>query len=265
MGMGMNNIHLGIEKAALLILNSGIVARWVEGSIFPAELAFFLGACQANGIEAIIESGRQDGYSTEILGLWAQMTNVTVASIDTEGEPERAKRCRARLEHLPIKLIKDNACAALGREVGQSAPKATALLIDGPKQFLAIALVAAAADDHVRVFAMHNLIGGRADAEWLRPFKPIFYEEIAGECTPMFNRLREEGIRHCNSLHAARSLERSSLGVFILDDAKRARLRGVIDRKFGLMQPPIIRSLWHVKGYALAPWLYRVSYHLTGG
>jgi hypothetical protein len=251
-------VREGLEAAAGLILDAGLVPRWTEGAIYPSELAFFLAVCHAEGVTAIIESGRQDGYSTEILGLWAaRVKNVTVSSIDNEADQERANRCRQRLADLPVTLLKDDACAALGREARRTAPKPTALLIDGPKHFVAIALAAAAADEHLKIFSLHNLGAGAPDAVWLRPFDAMFHEQVSGPDTPIFNRLREAEISHCRTGN-----KRSTLGVIVLDAEKRQRLRG-FDRKFGLLQPPIVRMLWKANAHALAPWLHRASFNLS--
>ena len=48
---------------------SGVVDHWREGCIFPAEMAFFLGQCAHNDVEAIVESGRQDGSPLHSRGL----------------------------------------------------------------------------------------------------------------------------------------------------------------------------------------------------
>jgi hypothetical protein len=50
----------------------------------------------------------------------------------------------------------------------------------------------------------------------------------------------------------------------VLDQDKRERLRRLVGKQFGLMQPPVVRALWQAGAYSLAPWLHRVSYRLSG-
>ena len=257
--MGPKTLPTCIDEAAGRILESGVVNHWREGCIFPAEMAFFLGQCAHNDVEAIVESGRQDGFSTRILGAWAQATGGHVVSIDVEADPVRAQACRERLRHLPIELIKANACDALGRQIRASAPKPTAILLDGPKHSLALALAAAAAEDHVKLFAIHNQLDGHPAMEALRLFGPQFYEDVT--TSEGFAALRQAETMHCRPL---RPMGRSSLGVVVLDQDKRERLHRLVGRHFGLMQPPVVRALWQARAYALAPWLHRVSYRLAG-
>jgi hypothetical protein len=257
MKTGQKTLQRCIDEAAGRILESGVVNHWREGCIFPAEMAFFLGQCAHNDVEAIVESGRQDGFSTRILGAWAQATGGHVVSIDVEGDPVRAQTCRERLRDLPIELIKANACDAVGRQTRASAPKPTAILLDGPKHSLALALAAAAAEDHVKLFAIHNQLDGHPAMEALRLFGPQFYEDVT--TSEGFAALRQAETMHCRPL---RPMGRSTLGVVVLDQDKRQRLHRLIGRHFGLMQPPVVRALWQARAYALAPWLYRVSFRL---
>ena len=73
-----------LEQSAALVLDSAMVEPWIEGAIFPCEMAYFIAQCQIAGVRTIIESGRQDGYSTKLLGLWAKSAGTEIVSIDLE-------------------------------------------------------------------------------------------------------------------------------------------------------------------------------------
>src|SRR5712691_8115121 len=80
-GAGLGQSHAqSMERWARIALDDDWVGSWLEGAIFPTEIVFFLASCEANGIRYIIESGRQDGYSTRILGEYARRTGVLVTS-----------------------------------------------------------------------------------------------------------------------------------------------------------------------------------------
>jgi hypothetical protein len=118
-------------------------APWFRGAIFPSEMVAFLAACDRAGIDAIVESGRQDGYSTAVLGDYAAVRGVPAVSIDLPSTPERGQRTRARLAGAPVELVDGNALLLLG-EVVPAGARRVALLVDGPKDEVANRLLLAA-------------------------------------------------------------------------------------------------------------------------
>ncbi|MHC4052578.1 hypothetical protein [Bradyrhizobium sp. 25ACV] len=252
------------EVAADVVLN-GHVERWVEGAIFPCEMAFFIATCIANDIECVIESGRQDGYSTEILGDWASRGGQKIVSIDLELEPERAALCRERLAKWPIELVKGSAYEEFGRHASAQAGRKLALLADGPKGWPAISMLAAATSESVRVVALHNLIVGCQERRYLQELgggSDIFYETAIPAPGPRWRQLRERELSIATKAQAARSLEASSLGVLVLDEARRSKFRRVWRTEFGLHQPAVVRTLWASGMYAAATKLYGLSYRI---
>jgi hypothetical protein len=253
------------ETAASFLLDAGFVERWVEGAIFPSEMAFFLAVCTAKNIEAVVESGRQDGYSTEILGRWGQGRNFTISSIDLEEEHERAQACRARLKSLPVDLVRGNAYSEVGRQARGLQGRRTALLMDGPKGWQALSLMAAsAAESHVEVMALHNLHDGYAERAWFQAHGGWFYEDIVTAGGPRWQELRRRETAHGQRDGALRSLEISSLGVVVLDEQRRKSLSSSFQWTFGLHQPAMVRAFWRAGAYALTPKLYGLSYRTLG-
>ena len=140
-----------------MLLELKLVDEWCEGAIFPREMVFFLARCQAAGVKQIIESGRQDGYSTRILGEFAKRTGVAVVSIDYEDDKSRRQRCRTMLASFPVELLTGDAFEEIGLSLQATCNK-TAILIDGPKNWGAVSLLCASASfPQVAIISMHNL------------------------------------------------------------------------------------------------------------
>ena len=148
-----------LEAWAGHALRESWVDKWVEGAIFPREMVFFLSVCELNGVVNIIESGRQDGYSTRILGFYARKHGGLASSIDMESDRKRAFRCRLELCGNPyLSLLRVECRSLLGPLLFSDTAVPTAVLIDGPKGYLAMGLLlAASAFPWVKVGAMHNL------------------------------------------------------------------------------------------------------------
>ena len=182
----------------------------MDGAIFPCELAFFLATCRMRHVEAIIESGRQDGYSTLVLGYFAQRYNVSIYSIDREIDRDRAQRCRKRLQGLPVQLLVGDAYDLVGRQLDLLGDRTTALLIDGPKGWAALSMIAAAMRPGVAVFALHNLIGDQL--EWVTQFGGRRYEDCPASGCAAWQELCRRETAHAAGL-MARGNTPSTLGV----------------------------------------------------
>jgi hypothetical protein len=253
------------EMSADLLLG-GYVDRWTEGAIFPSEMAFFLASCQVENVRVVVESGRQDGYSTEILGDWASRNDAQIVSIDLEQDAARAVACRQRLVRWPIEVIKGSAYAEFGRWKKRRSDRRVAFLADGPKGWPAISMMSAATTEHVQVVALHNLNVGTGERNFFEGIgdRPVFYEDAIVEPGPRWLRLREQELRVARATETARSLDVSSLGVLALDLEGRHKFRNAWRLEFGLHQPAVVRALWNVGGLAASTKLYGSSYRLLG-
>jgi hypothetical protein len=254
------------DRCAAIVIDGGYVEHWKEGAIFPSEMAFFMAVCEVADIQCVVESGRQDGYSTEILGDWADRNGATVFSIDLEHDVERAKACRARLARFKsLRLVSGNAYAEFGRVTKQLSQR-TAFLVDGPKRSPAISMMSAAMSENVHVIASHNLIAGSEEYDFFFKFggSEIFFEQAISDPGPRWLELRERDIAHASKSQAARSVELSSIGVLVLNDEMRRAIRETHGVKYGLHQPAFVRALWSIGAYRFAPLLYGLSYRLFG-
>ncbi|WP_038971766.1 hypothetical protein [Bradyrhizobium genomosp. III] len=260
----MEALRAAAEVAAALVLE-GYVDRWVEGAIFPCEVAFFLARCMMEDVSVVVESGRQDGYSTEILGDWARRNGHRLVSIDLEHDSARAAACRQRLAHLPIELVKGSAYEEFGRWSDSLRETRVGFLVDGPKGWPAISMMAAGLADNVRLMAIHNLTVGSGERAFFEQFgTQVFYEAALAEPGPRWRELRNREIEVAIRAGAARSLETSSLGVLVLDPERRRRVRGALRTEFGLHQPRVVRALWSLGAYRATTKLYGLSYRLLG-
>lgn len=189
---------------------------WVSG-IYPSEMAFFLGVCEAENIDLIIESGRgPDAYSTNCIGHYVDKhDNIRAVSIDFA--PIRTKHYGRNLASYSslnclhgdsIKRIPDMMRSVKGR---------VAFLIDGPKNELAIDLgLGILSHYHPAVIAFHNMPLN----EWnhdecnRRGMELFHYEALSLESYPEWNKFREFEARLTDShVNNQRSLAQSSLAL----------------------------------------------------
>ena len=226
-------------------LRHGWCERWLEGAIFPREMAYFLSEASRARVTHVIECGRQDGFSTRILHEYAASHVVTVDSIDyavmLPGAWNVYQHSGDAFELLP-KLV---------REISHTAR--IALLIDGPKGASALALVSALAlDRRIVLVAMHNR--ARGDVPGARfyeqeDFKGAHWETLAG---------RERRLK------ARRSLTQSSLAVVDLTPWRRLCLAHTWKRAFHLYQPMLLRLGWRTVGTRWTKQLFLQSFRLWG-
>lgn len=204
---------------------------WVTG-IYPAEMAAFLGLCQACGIKSILESGRgPDAYSTHILGMYADLSGEPVVSIDFA--PIETMKFGPQL-----KAYRNLRC--LAGSVATVLPKAmptlhgpVALLIDGPKEDRANCLsLCASMQYHVGVIAHHN---ATPETPWAQALQRIFpglfrYEELQLDSDPRWQKFREWEHQAVHGYEiddkrgfAGRQLDQSSLAMAVVPDRSQLR------------------------------------------
>lgn len=222
-----------IEKWAQTALEQNWVDKWQIGAIRPTEMVFFMAQCQKNNVNNIIESGRQDGVSTEIIGNYVQKTGGRAYSIDWEMDREQAMNTRKRLAGNPcLCMLAGDVKYLFGPLVLSAKGKETAVLIDGPKGFYAMGLLfAAAALRQVSVIAIHNLSDTDTKTEKAffskRISKPVFYEDVSTDtfsASSAWSELKQKEHSVRLKLVAERASEPSSLAVGNIKKAKRLKL-----------------------------------------
>ena len=261
-----------LNRWSEMLLELNLIEAWCEGAIFPREMAFFMAHCQVVGVEQIIESGRQDGYSTRILGEFARRTGIVIVSIDYEDDKARGERCRQMLAPYTMDILTGDAFEEIGR-VLKAKPMKTAVLIDGPKNWGAVSLLCASASfRQVAVISMHNLDEGYNT----RPFfadladEPVYYEEyLEGYNEGAWARLSESEISFASSQGAARGGKRSTIGVLSVEHADRDRIANASSGHFRTYPPKFVRWAWQTGNFGLLKlafsatnrWLGPEQYH----
>ncbi len=223
------------------------VSRWVEGAIFPREMVYFLSECDRLEVRHVIESGRQIGYSTRALQEYAECRVVEVHSIDYSfahfGLPHITQHSGDTFELLP--------------KILHSLPRhaRVALLIDGPKDASALALVSALAlDRRIALIALHNRDHAGTPGA-------AFYEDQSFPSTgPQWKALTAQE----KTLKTQRSLTQSSLAILTPTYLQRLRMAHSWRRAFHLYQPMLLRLGWRTVGYRATKQLFLQSFRLWG-
>lgn len=256
-----------IEYFSKLAIEQGWVSQWRLGAITPRELVYFLACCRVAGVTRVIESGRQDGISTGIIAGALQAFGVTMASIDWEADIDQARVCRERLAGLSnLELVKGDAAEEIPRLLSQSPEQSVALLIDGPKNFEALALLFAAAQNPtVRLLAEHNLTPGKLARQKLESIRaaPCFFESegFTGSKWSELGILEDERLSMISTRYR---FAWSTLGVvLLLEKSNRGDLLSG-NWSFGLCQPRVIDLAWRRGWESAVKRLLAIQYRFKG-
>lgn len=259
-----------IDNWSKIALERGWAALWVTGAILPREMVFFLATCETLGVNRVIESGRQDGYSTMFLGEFAdRVPGRSAISIDWEFDEDRARRCREKLAGFKsLELIRGNANRELPAVLRREPTRSTAVLVDGPKGFWALALLLSALQyPGVKIVSLHNLVRGSGYREYLEHMddSQTYLHEGFGISSDVWRRLGEEEFAARSKLAPERASEPSTLGVVRVTDEVRHRSAGAFDRRFRLFQPPLVRLAWSLRSERIANTFFNLSQKVWKG
>lgn len=149
-----------IEYWSKVAIDKSWSFKWTPGAIFAREMVYYLAMLDIAKPTYIIESGRQDGYSTRILDYYCRHMSINCSSIDIEECPKRARICRETFSLASrINLIKGNAFIDFPRVVESKKHNDIAVLFDGPKGVDACKLIFKYAE-FINVIAIHNVYRG---------------------------------------------------------------------------------------------------------
>lgn len=188
--------------------------EWITG-IFPGEMAAFLGLCDEQNVQTIIESGRgRDAYSTQILGEYALKTNIQIVSMDFSKITDENFHARMEKYKSYIDFLSGDAFSVTPRAF-KNKKGPFALLLDGPKQEPAnrLSLTASALWD-VAVVAHHNTPPNTAWGKEFSNFFPdaFYYESLGLDNRKEWRAFKEwEAKNVANGNWSGRSLGESSL------------------------------------------------------
>lgn len=133
-----------------------------EHGIYPSEMLPVCAICEEFKISLVIESGRQFGYSTEILAEWFKDFPTQVISIDIQDPTTEVLTRLDKPEYKYVQLQKGDGNKLIP-ELVQTAGK-RAVLLDGPKYTQALNL-AVWLKGFVDWVFIHDMVGWNCD-EW---------------------------------------------------------------------------------------------------
>lgn len=102
-------------------------------AILPSEMVMFITLCKQMGVNDVVESGRDKGYSTHCLGLSG--LSVTSYEINPDAESDKALLSTG-VEGLPISLNVGDGSVLIPKfidQLGKFPAMRVAVLLDGPK------------------------------------------------------------------------------------------------------------------------------------
>jgi hypothetical protein len=216
--------------------------------MYPSEIAWFIDNVERSGCDVLIECGRQDGVSTEVLAAFFHGSGTALVSIDFDNDPLRARRARERVREYDVELVSGDVHEEVPRILRRSAGRKVAVLQDGPKGWEGLAtLLAAALSDDVLVIAQHNLHHGhvtRAVFQMLS-LHPAFveYAEDHDRFEPLIAAEREA----LRTKNLNRPLDHTSLGIMRTDPIQKRVIEEsfrVLKSEYGPWNPARVVSAW---------------------
>ena len=226
----------------------GFIESWHPGAIYPSEIAWFIDNFERSGCDVLIECGRDDGVSTEVLAAFFQGSGTTLISVDFDPDPVRARRARERVRGYDAELVTGDIHIEVPRILRRCAGRKIAVLQDGPKGWEGlVTLLAAAVSDDVGLIAQHNLHQGhvtRAVFQMLS-LRPSFVEHAEGHerFEPLIAAEREA----LRAKNPNRPLDHTSLGVMLTDTIQKRFIEEsfqLLKRVYGPWNPERVVSAW---------------------
>lgn len=219
---------------------AGHGARWRPGAIYPEELAWLVWHFREMGCTTLIECGRQDGVSTEILA--ESLPKSRIVSIDLDADPARAAAAEQRLaRHRNVELLTGNVHRVVPQLLQAHPDERIAVVQDAAKGWEGLGtLLAAALFDNVALVAQHNLHEGHQTRDLFLALAaaPCFLEQ-APDAPPEAMALRP---RESN-----RPTDHTSLGVLRMEPEQRRAVLfscATMARSYGPWNPCRIRAAW---------------------
>ncbi len=200
------------------------VDDWLPGAMFPSEVWWLYRNILESGAEILIECGRQDGFSTRLLGEVLKGTNVHIYSIDFDEDKERLKSVKEMLSSYKVTCVSGDIHKRVPELLREHRDKRIAVVQDGPKGWEGMCTLLACIYDHKIVLcAQHNLHKGHRSREFFQLISngPTFLEysdnkDIIG--------LRNKEMTRLIDKNSNRELNHSSLGIFKLEDHNKTQV-----------------------------------------
>jgi hypothetical protein len=207
-------------------LKNDYFSNWLNGAMLPSEIFWLQKNILEIGCDLIIECGRQDGFSTLILGEFAKENNIKVLSIDFDDNVDKLNSCVKKLEGLPVECVSGDIHFHVPRLINEFPEAKICIIQDGPKGWEGMAtLLASVFYDQVKLIAQHNLHVGHNSRSY-------FISIPGGDCSFLEDsksadllNFRKEEICYFEKVKANRNLDLTSLGIIKLDKNRKAAIK----------------------------------------
>ena len=213
-------------------MTNKVLADWVDGAMLPSELMFLEKELLSSGCNLIIECGRQDAYSTVLLGEFAKLHSLNVLSIDFDDNQELLNRANLKLEGLPVKCISGDIHAWVPKLIKENKNKRIAVIQDGPKGWEGLStLLASSFFENVVLLAQHNLHVGHKSRDYFSSLPggdKAFLESRKDEELEEFRKIELELFRDRKTL---RNVDITSLGIIKLTEERDKVINRILMEK----------------------------------
>jgi hypothetical protein len=238
--------------------------RWLPGAMFPSEVAWFLDHFDRVAASVLIECGRQDAVSTEMLGTYLEGRDARIVSIDFDNDAERARKAHDRVARLRnVELVTGDIHVMVPELIARYPHERIAILQDGPKGWEGLStLLAAATVDNVVMVAQHNLHLGHKSRSL---FQHIALHPAYIENSPDRDRYRTLHIDEraiISQKMPNRPIDHTSLGVLVVDEPQRTFITDsftTLRRTYGPWNPQRVADAWRRRDYGFVSRLRKSS------
>jgi len=201
-----------------MIMDIKMLTDWIDGAMLPSEIMFLQEKILASKCDLIVECGRQDAYSTVILGNFAKKHNIEVLSIDFDDNKVMLDNSINKLLGLPVKCISGDIHFHVPTIIKDHSERRIAIIQDGPKGWEGLStLLAAVFYDQVMLIAQHNLHIGHKSRNYFSSIPGglnAFLESTNNE--ELLNFRRKE-LNFFKDKKTLREVDITSLGIISLD------------------------------------------------
>src|SRR5262245_2985023 len=121
------------------------IESWRPASMFPSEMAWLIENVERAGCDLLVECGRHEGVSTEVLASYFWGSGTSLISIDFEEDRRRARRARERLRQYDVELVSGDVHVEVPRILKRSPGKKIGVLQDAAKGWEGLTTLLAAA------------------------------------------------------------------------------------------------------------------------
>jgi hypothetical protein len=149
--------------------------QYLERGIFNSELFLTIGLIIDSKIEIVIDSGRANGFSTEILAKYLSPLGIKVISIEFEKDKSSEQLVNRLSKYENLDCIYGNSMSVIPTIIKKNKRKRIAVILDGPKGIPAVKLMKRLVKKYKNLEL--GFIHDMRKLEWGKPSKHRFFLE----------------------------------------------------------------------------------------